>query len=72
MQYKIGIPILSLALIALAACSSEPDETQARKEHVWKGQVEAIDKAREVVTQLDQARVAGVRHIGHLGDARVT
>ncbi len=57
MHYKIGIStlslaILSLALIALAACSSDPDEAQARKEHVWKDQVEAIDKAREVDTIL--------------------
>ncbi len=67
MHYKIGISILSLAtlrpailrpailsltLIALTSCSSEPDEAQARKEHVWKDQVEAIDKAREVETIL--------------------
>ena len=62
MQYKIGnstlslatlsLAILSLALIALVACSSNPDEAQARKEHVWKDQVEAIDKAREVDTIL--------------------
>jgi len=57
MQYKIGsstlsLAVLSLALIALVACSSEPDEAQARKEHVWKDQVEAIDKAREVDTIL--------------------
>ena len=57
MHYKIGISmlspaILSLALIALTACSSEPDEAQAPKENVWKDQVEAIDKAREVETIL--------------------
>ncbi len=52
MRYVIIVPVLSLALLALAACSSEPDEAQARKEHVWKGQVEAIDKAREVETIL--------------------
>ncbi len=48
MREKIFIPILSLGLMALAACSSEPDEAQTSKEHVWKGQTQAIDKAREV------------------------
>ncbi len=52
MHYKIGIPILSLALIALVACSSEPDEARTSKEHVWKDQTGAIDKAREVETIL--------------------
>ena len=52
MQLKIGIPVLSLALIALAACSSDTDEAETREEHVWKNQVEAIDKAREVETIL--------------------
>lgn len=48
MVNKIIIPILGLALMALAACGSEPDEAQTSKEHVWKGQTRAIDKAREV------------------------
>ncbi len=48
MRKKIVIPILSLGLMAVAACSSEPDEAQTSKEHVWKGQTQAIDKAREV------------------------
>ncbi len=48
MREKIFIPILSLGLMALAACSSEPDGAQTSKEHVWKGQTQAIDKAREV------------------------
>jgi hypothetical protein len=48
MLNRIIIPILSLGLMALAACRSEPDEGQTSKEHVWKGQTQAIDKAREV------------------------
>ncbi len=48
MLKKIVIPVLSLGLMALAACSSEPDEAQISDEHVWKGQTRAIDKAREV------------------------
>ncbi len=48
MVNKIIIPSLGLALMALAACGSEPDEAQTSKEHVWKGQTRAIDKAREV------------------------
>ena len=48
MRNIIIIPILSLGLMALAACSAESDEAQASKEHVWKGQTQAIDKAREV------------------------
>ena len=51
-QYLIRISVLGLALLALSACSSEPGETQSRQEHVWKDQVEAIDKAREVETIL--------------------
>ena len=58
MREKIVIPILSLGLMALAACSSEPDEAQTSKEHVWKSQTEAIDKAREVegILQRKQTR----------------
>jgi len=48
MRNIIVILILSLGLMALAACSSESDEAQTSKEHVWKGQTQAIDKAREV------------------------
>ena len=54
MQYKIGIPILSLIFIVLAACNSESEETQASEEHVWKDQTGAIDKAREVETILQR------------------
>jgi ABC-type Fe3+-citrate transport system substrate-binding protein len=54
MRYKIGFSVLSLALIALAACSSESDESQTRKETVWKDQTGAIDKAREVETILQR------------------
>lgn len=46
------IPAAALVLMALGACNSEPDEVEASEEHVWKGQVEAIDKAREVETIL--------------------
>ena len=58
MRKKIVIPILGLGLMALAACSSEPDEAQTSKEHVWKSQTEAIDKAREVegILQRKQTR----------------
>ena len=58
MREKVIIPILSLGLMALAACSSEPDEAQTSDEHVWKGQTEAIDKAREVegILQRKQTR----------------
>ena len=48
MVNKIIIPILSLGLMTLAACSSESDEQQTSQEHVWKSQTQAIDKAREV------------------------
>lgn len=46
------IAVHCFALMALAACSSEPDDGQTEKEHVWKEQTEAIDKAREVETIL--------------------
>ncbi|HSS64445.1 MAG TPA: hypothetical protein VLS27_08415 [Gammaproteobacteria bacterium] len=49
---------LALALAAglsLSACSSEDNEVQ---EHVWKDQVEAIDKAREVENVIMDAATA--------------
>lgn len=52
MRNVITFPALGLALLALCACSSESGEAETREEHVWKGQVEAIDKAREVETIL--------------------
>jgi hypothetical protein len=56
MRHLTKIPVLVLvqvlAVAALAACSSESDAPQAGEEHVWKDQVEAIDKAREVETIL--------------------
>ncbi len=52
MQYKLIVPILALTCIALPSCSSEPDDANSSKEHVWKEQTGAIDKAREVETIL--------------------
>ena len=52
MRFTITAPVIGLALLALGACSSESEETETSEEHVWKGQVEAIDKAREVETIL--------------------
>ena len=52
MRYKLEVPILALTLLALAACSSEPDDVQTSEEHLWKDQSGAIDKAREVETIL--------------------
>jgi hypothetical protein len=45
--------LLALGLF-LSGCSSEDDEGEV-KEHVWKDQVEAIDKAREVENVLKDA-----------------
>jgi hypothetical protein len=52
MVNKSTLLILGLALTALAACQSEPDPEQGKKEHVWKEQTGAIDKAREVESLL--------------------
>ena len=52
MRYSMATPVAALLLLALSACSSEPDEVETSEEHVWKGQTEAIDKAREVETIL--------------------
>ena len=52
MVKKSTFLILGLALMGLAACQSEPDEGQGEKEHVWKEQTGAIDKAREVESLL--------------------
>ena len=52
MGYPCRIAVHCLALMAVAACSSESDGGQTEKEHVWKKQTEAIDKAREVETIL--------------------
>ena len=46
--------LFSFALLAVTACSSESDAPETTEEHVWKGQVEAIDKAREVGTILQR------------------
>jgi hypothetical protein len=46
------IAVYCLAVMALAACSSEPDDGQTEKDHVLKEKTEAIDKAREVETIL--------------------
>ncbi len=56
MDHKIGFSALSLVLMLLAACSSESDQPQTRKETVWKDQTGAIDKAREVETILQRKR----------------
>ena len=52
MRHIITFPAVALALMALGACSSESSEAEPTENHVWKGQVEAIDKAREVETIL--------------------
>lgn len=52
MNHPIRFTAIALALLGLAACSSESDGNEAGGEHVWKGQTEAIDKAREVETIL--------------------
>ena len=46
--------LLALGLV-LGSCSSEDNEV---KEHVWKDQVEAIDKAREVEGMIQDAATA--------------
>ena len=56
MRYIAIIPVLGVALLGLAACSSEPDGARAGKEHVWKEQTEAIDKAREVESILKRGQ----------------
>lgn len=59
MSNKIGISHLGLALVvlvSLAACEAEPQAEQTRKEHVWKEQTGAIDKAREVETLLKRKK----------------
>ncbi len=63
MRNKIIIPILSLGLMALTACSSELDEAQTSKEHVWKGQTQAIDKAREVEAILQRKQNQQIQEI---------
>lgn len=40
--------IALMAIMAMAACESEPDEGATKNEHVWKDQTGAIDKARDV------------------------
>ncbi len=56
MQYKLIVPILALICVALPSCSSEPDDEKSRKEHVWKEQTGAIDKAREVESILKRGQ----------------
>jgi len=58
MRHAFVTTLVAFALLVIAACSSESDAPEASEEHVWKGQVESIDKAREVETilQRDQER----------------
>ncbi|NIM28322.1 MAG: hypothetical protein GTO67_15085 [Gammaproteobacteria bacterium] len=52
MRYTSMAVVFGVALLTLGACSSESDDAKSDAEHVWKDQVEAIDKAREVETIL--------------------
>jgi hypothetical protein len=52
MRYLIAIPLLVMALLLGSGCSSESNDPQTRGDHVFEGQVEAIDKARDVETML--------------------
>lgn len=56
MADKIILAIMVLAVTGLAACESEPEEAQSSKEHVWKEQSQAIDKARAVETILQRKK----------------
>jgi len=56
MADKIILAIMVLAVTGLAACESEPEEAQSSKEHVWKEQSRAIDKARAVETILQRKK----------------
>ena len=53
MRTRVIIVLVYLALAFLAGCEQEPAEPRA-EDHVFKGQVQAIDKAREVETMLRQ------------------
>jgi hypothetical protein len=48
--------LLGVAVGALAACDSGSEQNETKKEHVWKEQTGAIDKAREVETILQRNR----------------
>lgn len=54
MNYAIRAVTAGLFVVAFAGCSVESGDEQAEKDHVWKGQTESIDKAREVETLLEQ------------------
>ena len=55
MRRALTVTLILAPLLALGACSeSDPPETS--EEHVWKGQVESIDKAREVETILQRGQ----------------
>lgn len=54
MRIRVITVLAGLALtLVLAGCEQEPAEPRA-EDHVFKGQVQAIDKAREVETMLRQ------------------
>ena len=48
--------LLGAVLMTLTACSSESDDAKTGKEHVWKEQTDAIDKAREVESILKRGQ----------------
>lgn len=51
MRFIASITLIGSALLFVAGCSAESDG-EPPEDHVFKGQVEAIDKAREVETIL--------------------
>jgi hypothetical protein len=48
--------LLGVAVGVLAACDSGSEQNETEKEHVWKEQTGAIDKAREVEAILQRNR----------------
>ena len=47
-----------LLVIALTACGESEAEKTTDQEHVWKGQVQTIDKARQVEDVLKERKKA--------------
>lgn len=49
MRRLVGLPLVILLSLCLAACGDDPEAQKAAEgEHLWQGQVDALEKAKGV------------------------
>lgn len=63
---RIPHRVLLITVALLVSCSGDsdpPEDRPARGDHVWKDQVQAYDKARQVEDMLNKAAEQNKRHL---------